>query len=296
MALMNFHPEYFGILFELNIADEHKQDMFIQRRNELLSIVDSTEFSVGLLPQIQAVENITNLHDILRQLSRFDLKNQSANSGVLKLRQSMYESILYSEKEVKNTQRIYRVGTFLKYYISENNTRVFEDSLLTQFDEYIYDEDTAVSLQRFEKFDVGYILLDINAATIDRDPARSLTQRYEKMLTLLTSPDLELIETDSMCLRVALDTYKLDSDMRSYIDMASVNYPYKRSSQDKKAMCVQKIVEILSDTQQLSSYPYLSPYLASLERAKIPLSDSVAVGEALYQSIPNGYKVLLKIK
>ncbi len=44
-ALMSFHPEYFNILFELNIGDEHKENMFIEYRNKLLEIIDDTQFS-----------------------------------------------------------------------------------------------------------------------------------------------------------------------------------------------------------------------------------------------------------
>jgi hypothetical protein len=53
VAIMSFHPEYFNILFELNISDDKKNDFFISYRNTLLSILDDTEYSQGLLPQIR---------------------------------------------------------------------------------------------------------------------------------------------------------------------------------------------------------------------------------------------------
>jgi hypothetical protein len=40
------------------------------------------------------------------------------------------------------------------------------------------------------------------------------------MLELATNSNLQLVETDSVCLRVALDTYKVDDDMTQYIDIA----------------------------------------------------------------------------
>jgi hypothetical protein len=91
---------------------------------------------------------------MLRQLSSFDLKNVKANNEITDLQQSLYEDILYVKKDIRNTENILRVGTFLKYYISENNTRLYEDSLLTKFDDYIYDTDVNISIERFKKLNI----------------------------------------------------------------------------------------------------------------------------------------------
>jgi hypothetical protein len=48
----------------------------------------------------------------------------------------------------------------------------------------------------------------LNAATIDKDARHNLTKRYEKLLDTFNSEKLELIETDSICLKVALDDFK----------------------------------------------------------------------------------------
>jgi hypothetical protein len=294
-ALMRFHPEYFNILFELNIWDEYKNDFFIKYRNDLLKILDSTSFADKVSSQIQWVGSMAHLHDAIKQIIRFDLGNESANKQVEELQQRLYEDIIFVSKEEGNTENIHRIWTFLKYYISENNTRFYEDSLLTRFNDYLYDDDFDTVVERYQKLDIWYILLDINAATIDRDPSRNLTQRYEKMLMLATNSNLKLIETDSVCLRVALDVYKKDKNLEKYMDMAAVNYSYKKSSQQKKTICVQEIVKILWDWGALKQYPYLAPYIWALERAKIPLDDKEKVQNALVWSIKNGYKVLFKI-
>jgi len=52
------------------------------------------------------------------------------------------------------------------------------------------------------------MLTDLNAATIDKDPRHDLTRRYENLLKTFTSDKLELIETDSVCLKIALEDYK----------------------------------------------------------------------------------------
>jgi hypothetical protein len=296
VALIDFHPEYFNILFELNISDDKKNDFFISHRNTLLSIIDNTVYSEGLIPQIQWVTNLRELNNIIKQLIRFDLQNQQAETAIESLQQSLYYDVMYSAEADKNKKYIYRVGTFLKYYISENNTRLLDDSLLMSFDNYIHDEDDSVTKQRFEKLGMGYILLDINAATIDRDPERRLTQRYENMLWFVANSQLELIDTDSVCLRIALDGYKVDQDISKYIDIAGVNYSYKKSTTEKKTMCIQKITSILSNAYEFEKYPYLSSVLRLLERADISLEDTETVEKALLKFIPNGHKVLFKIK
>jgi hypothetical protein len=56
-----------------------------------------------------------------------------------------------------------------------------------------------------------YLLVDLNAATIDNDPRHALTTRYEELLKTFTSNKLKLIETDSICLKMALEDYKKSS-------------------------------------------------------------------------------------
>ena len=87
---------------------------------------------------------------------------------------------------------IYRVGTFLKYFISENHKRLLEDSLLSSFEYYIKGGSNKVTAQNLQKLELDYILLDLNAATIDQDPGKRLTARYEEMLEFLLYEKVEL--------------------------------------------------------------------------------------------------------
>jgi hypothetical protein len=50
--------------------------------------------------------------------------------------------------------------------------------------------------------------MDLNAATIDKDPKHNLTKRYEKLLDSVSSSKVTLIETDSLCLKIALEDFK----------------------------------------------------------------------------------------
>jgi hypothetical protein len=71
------------------------------------------------------------------------------------------------------------------------------------------------------------LLVDLNAATIDRDPKHDLTRRYEDLLRTFTSNKLKLIETDSICLKLAREQYyysnKTPKDLEKYINLAFVN-------------------------------------------------------------------------
>lgn len=99
------------------------------------------------------------------------------------IQENMYKNILYPTDEFKNDVWIYRIWTFLKYFIADNYKRMYEDSLITQFNDYFYDEkDINVWIERMKKMWLSYFLVDLNAATIDKDPRHDLTKRFENLL------------------------------------------------------------------------------------------------------------------
>jgi hypothetical protein len=65
---------------------------------------------------------------------------------------------------------------------------------------------------------MSYILVDLNAATIDKSPDGDLTKRYEEMLKSFTSDTLELVGSDSICLMLALEDYKNSSKKEADLD------------------------------------------------------------------------------
>jgi hypothetical protein len=75
-----------------------------------------------------------------------------------------------------------------------------------------------------KKFGLNYLLVDLNAATIDNDPRHDLTRRYENLLKTFTSKKLTLVETDSICLKYALERYenskKTPDDFKEYVFFA----------------------------------------------------------------------------
>jgi NADH/NAD ratio-sensing transcriptional regulator Rex len=106
-----------------------------------------------------------------------------------------------------------------------------------------------------------YILLDLNAATIDQDPAKRLTERYEHLLNFLTHPKVKLISSDSVCLKLASDAYTVDADLEKFTRVAGVNYGDTDVRTEKMNECLSIISEKISSNKVSdNSYEYLLPY------------------------------------
>ena len=243
-AVFEFHPDYFNILYNLNLGKGEQNDFFVSSRNKLLEIIDDDPNNIDVVEMVRDIKDIERLFQVLQQLTRYNIE-WGLNEDIESLLQEMYVTILYPKQEQRNTQVIYRVGTFLKYFITENSSRIMEDSLLTAFDEYIYDENLDVSHERFRKLWLRYILLDLNAATIDQDPEKRLTQRYEHLLAFLTHPKVELISSDSVCLKLANDVFKDNKNLKSYIELAGVNYGSVEMRTQKVESCLESISRVI---------------------------------------------------
>jgi hypothetical protein len=80
--------------------------------------------------------------------------------------------------------------------------------------------------------DLGYLLVDLNAATIDKDPRHNLTDRFEKLLLTMNAKNLKLVSTDNYCIELALNERrkgKLKTD-EEFLNIAGTNYESYRSS------------------------------------------------------------------
>ena len=95
----------------------------------------------------------------------------------------------------------------MTYLINNNRKRYLEDSLISTFGDYFYDTVPEVTIERMKKVGLRYLLMDLNAATIDRDPRRVLTTRFEKLL-LTNASNLRLVRTDNFCLELAINERK----------------------------------------------------------------------------------------
>lgn len=299
-SIMRFHPDYFPILWTLNVAEDKKEKIFLDYRNQLLEIIDANPNLTWLRPRITETSNITDIQSILAQIE--NISEANINRDIIytasKILQNLYTVVIYPEKEYRNTEKIYKSGTFLKYFISGNYSRIIEDSLLSKFWTYLQDNDSNVTLERFKKIWIKYILIDLNAATIDNDSRRALTGRYENMLKFTTNTGLEFVESDSMCLRLWRDLYEKNGDMDEYLLIAGSNYDSPGMwRQQKRNTCAKKIIELIQSwVVDENNYPSLLIYIQLMNQSNIPLSDAQWVADIVSKRLPIWYKALFKIK
>lgn len=138
----------------------------------------------------------------------------------------VYNKVLYPSKEEAHTGGIYRIGTFMTYLINKNLQRYYDDSLIFGFDGYFYEDSPEKSIEKMKRLGFKFLLIDLNAATIDRDPRRALTQRYEHLLLTMRARNLKLVNTDNLCLQFALDEYRAGKlqTPTDFIGIAGTNY------------------------------------------------------------------------
>ena len=96
----------------------------------------------------------------------------------------------------------------MTYLINENRKRYLDDSLLMTFGDYLYDPSPEKTIDRMKSLGLRYLLVDLNAATIDRDPRHALTDRAEKLLITMNASNLRLVNTDNFCIELAISERK----------------------------------------------------------------------------------------
>jgi len=200
-------------------------------------------------------------------------KDKAVQADAKQVSDFIYKSVLYPQtyaKDMVNTGGIYRIGTFMTYLINQNRERYLDDSLIFLFDTFFYNKDSSITTERMKKMGIKYLLVDLNAATIDKDPRRALTSRFERLLTTMKSDKLILIDTDNICLRLAIDEYQqgiLKTD-EEFINIAWTNYEsYSTVSGSivqiprwqKQMNCYNYILKKFSNTPDNNLYSYLLP-------------------------------------
>ncbi len=301
------HPDYFPILFHLNIADKHKQNFFEDYKTQTSDALTQWSYNPQFSQILTQIKDVSWLGSYFKNIPQTPLKNTSeANlkKQIQNLNRDMSHAILYPSDEQKNQAWIYRIWTFLKYFISENNKRLLEDNLLTKFDRYIYDNDVDVTVDRMKSLGLDYLLVDLNAATIDKDPRRLLTQRYENLLKTFTSHKATLVETDSICLKIALEKYNKDENMADYLTLAGANHAsysdkwiLTQSPSNKMIACLSFVLDVLEqDKINAENYNYLLWLDRQFEANNIDMSNKKEAMTFLQRFITSGSKVLFKIQ
>ncbi|PID84335.1 hypothetical protein CSB09_01555 [Candidatus Gracilibacteria bacterium] len=241
---------------------------------------------------------LIGFNDAIKQ-NYFKGENQRVADDLKKAKEVFYNTILYPTKEEANTKGIYRIGTFMTYFIDNNRERYLDDNLITQFESYFYDEDPETTIDRMKKLGIGYLLVDLNAATIDRDPRHSLTRRFDHLLLSMRSKKLKLIDTDSICLRFAIDENKAGSfrSADDFLMIAGNNYiGYKSngnpiSPSQKIQACINNIYQKINLTSPEKLPTYLQGYAKQIAAAK---GDKAKIAQILQPK--RSYFVLFEIQ
>lgn len=85
------------------------------------------------------------------------------------------------DADKNNPPKIYRVGTFIKYFIHQNNTLVLDDNQLDIFMSLSRDQDDKKTIARFKNAGFKYMIIDTNTAKIDKTPGRTLKAKYRAL-------------------------------------------------------------------------------------------------------------------
>lgn len=295
------HPEYISILYALNIDDDKKTDFMISYKTRLLSILQEYALQQEVQDAVWGIQTATQYNDFIGNflsISSTDQKVKDLQYALNILIEDFYESLINPNDEYMSQSNIYRIGTFMKYFIARNNERLLEDSLVTQFDTYFYDDNTDVTFSRMKKLGLDYILVDLNAATIDEDPRRDLTARYERLLSSLISPKLTLVDTDSICLKLAI----AEKDPKTFLLYGGVNYetylPERVITRGEKfSLCQDRIIELLRnpETDIQGKYNFLSQIQWFLVQNELNLDDE-GVLRNIIGRFGTWYKVLMRIE
>ena len=315
-AIFESHPDYLSVLAELNLSDVSKtiHDAVVKINNPILLATfqkDVTAMELyritqwiryGNTEQIKAfIMNIMKENPELTE-SLIIIGNKNLKSDTEKLQKLFFDQVLYPKAEIANTWWIYRIGTFMTYFIHKNRERYFDDSLVFAFDQYLYNSNPEITSNRMKTLGLNYFLTDLNAATIDKDPRHNLTRRFENLLRTFRSTNLELIDTDSVCLRLAIDENKRWLINEStYLELGWVNYESYPASWwtiyrwQKQVGCYNYILNMIKENKITNeNYSYLIPVMNALKEKQNLTQDEVI---GIFQKyITHGWFALFRVK
>jgi len=102
------------------------------------------------------------------------------------------------ESNLENPPKIYRVGTFIKYFIIRNDTLVLDDNQLNVFMSVFRDRDDQNTIDRFRNAGFKYMVIDANTAMIDQTPGQTLRAKYREFAEFIkrNPADLKVIYDD----------------------------------------------------------------------------------------------------
>ncbi len=301
-ALFRYHPDYFSFLYHLNLSEIWRQQVLSDTKTWLIDTFSKNEEYRAILELIARIETTDELVRLMNQLNRTPFP-KGIESSYSRVKNLLYTALITPSDDLKSEDIVFRLGTFIKYYITENHTRVWDDNLIMAFDQYIWDEDMKIITQRLQQLWVSYLMFDLNSATIDNDPRQDLTRRYENLLGYSLSSEVEFIASDSICYRLARDLSQVSQlPYQASLWIAWVNYGSPEEKRQKMTDCVITLYEALQQNLATTDerFSYLLPYRQYLldyidKQWGAENLDSNQILSHLAKSVNHGYKVLIRI-
>lgn len=301
-ALFRYHPDYFPFLFAFNLSETGKLEVLSQAKQWLIEAFSQVPEYKDILEVIAQVRDDSELERLIRQLDTISLPSSVQNSFEW-VKEGLYRSLIAPSDDIWSSDIVYRLWTFMKYYITENNVRVWDDNLIHAFDTYIFDEDNREVTERLQTLWISYLLFDLNSATIDQDPRQDLTRRYENLLRYSLSEDVVFEAGDSVCYRLARDLYQLwEIPLENAVLIAWVNYGSSEAKRKKMTDCILTLYESIQQNivETNPTFHYLLPYQRLLVQFMEEkwVANEVQAGEILSFLVPYihpGFKVLIRI-
>jgi hypothetical protein len=220
-SIFAYRQDYITPISTMNLQDPK---LAIERAKKMAQTNELQQFFTDDRLKDIDMSEFTQILFSLMKNKNTNVANDARNVG-----NTLYKMALYPAKyapDLINTGGIYRIGTFMTYLIDKNRERYYEDSLIFGFDTYFYAADREKTVERMKTLGLKYLLVDLNAATIDKDPRHALTTRFENLLDTMKSKQLRLVDTDNICLRFSLDEAKKGKYQTrdAFIGIAGTNY------------------------------------------------------------------------
>lgn len=89
------------------------------------------------------------------------------------------------DQNPQNPPKVYRVGTFYKYFISKNDKTVLDDQMLDKFTFAYQDRDDQKMLERLQNNNIKYLIVDKNMVNVDVTPEKSFVKKYNDFMSFL---------------------------------------------------------------------------------------------------------------
>ncbi len=304
-SIFSSQPKYLPILAHLNISD---RDALFDR---VMQTVKAPLLRHTLEENLAETRNFQTLEIILRSILAADITRiadispveaTSIRNDAQDTLEALYDLVLFPPEDIRETGPIYRIGTFLTYFIDDNPRRYYEDSLVRRFDVFFAHDDPDTTIEHMSDAGFGFLLVDLNAATIDKDPRRDLTRRFEGLILAFQSDRLQLIATDSPCLELAL-AQKNILTRDEFITLAHVNSEsymqtdagLSRIHRSQKLSACRGYIAELARTNALPtdasrSFDWLS---SAIERS--PSMSDQQLSKLIAQNVGHGWTALFRV-